>query len=181
VPRKKRPPQRPTPPPDLTVAILVTLRQQLPDLSSTRLNEVGHHVRDAVEAALANPTPGGRPSLAALVRPRLHALLQELSTHYKVKGRWPDTKSKWDASTERWIKGWWQRRMQDELALQYSEPGRWMPEGPFCRFVPYPAEELAERLGPQATKGTGSHLEVALFLGTTCWEIKPETLRSYLK
>jgi hypothetical protein len=105
-----------------------------------------------------------------LVRVRLQALLTELSMHYRRKGRWPDTKSKWDASTGAFTRGWWLRRTQDELAVRY---GLTPPA--------YPAEALAERLGPHATKGTGSLLEVALFLGTMCWGIKPETLRSYLK
>ena len=69
--------------------------------------------------------------------------------------------------------------MQDELLLRYSDPGE--PSGPFSRFVPYPAEEIATRLSPRAPKGDSSLAAVALFLGAACWGLTPEGLRGYLK
>jgi hypothetical protein len=140
--------------------------------------ELSYRIEDAVNRvnAAAQPT-GGRPrqypaqELRARVRPLIQEPDGELFKRYKRKGVWPDTKSKWRADTADYLKDWWRRRGEDALSV----------DNPAVQTLPYPAEELDTRLGPNAPKGTGSLLALALFLVSTRYRVSRETVRDCLR
>jgi hypothetical protein len=140
--------------------------------------ELSYRIEDAVNRVNSEAKPtGGRPRQypAPELRARIRPLIQwpdgELAKRFKRKGVWPDTKSKWRADTADYLQGWWQRRGEDTLLVN----------NPSVQALPYPAEELGIRLGPNARKGTNSLLALAWFLVSTRYRLSPETLRDCLK
>ena len=154
-----------------TIAILGVLREHLPEVSEVRRNVIAGHLRDALYR-LHSSVPRGRPASPyppKLLRERYRVLVRppdgELFKRHKASGIWPDTKSKWAADTDTYLRAWWQRRGKDEL----------LDEGnPVIKNLPYPEKEIAARLGPKPPdeteilcgrkKSLGSLREVAYFL-----------------
>ena len=171
---------RRAPTPAYASAIQTVLLNSWSTILAGRLSvyELSYHIEDAVNRVNSEAQrTGGRPrqypaqELRARVRPLIEWPDGELAKRYKRKGVWPDTKSKWRADTADYLQGWWRRRGEDALSVN----------NPSLQTLPYPAEELGNRLGPNARKGTNSLMALALFLVSTRYRLSPETLRDCLK
>jgi len=171
---------RKAPTPAYASAIQAVLLNSWPAILAGHLNvyELSDRIEEAVNRVNSEAQPtGGRPrqyparELRARVRPLIQQPDGELAKRYKRTGVWPDTKSKWRADTADYLQGWWRRRGEDALSVN----------NPSVQTLPYPAEELGIRLGPNARKGTRSLLALALFLVSTRYGLSPETVRDCLK
>jgi hypothetical protein len=154
------------------LAIFKFLHREIPEVRSpARRNEIALKAERYIRGVVVQAGRPGRPQRydPHLLRERIDGLLKELSKRFRAVGVWPDTGSKWAADTDAYLRGWWDRRREDELMVSLADPT--------IAELPYPEEEIAARLSPKAQKGTAGLVEMAHFLICRRYGVSREVLR----